>query len=34
MNKVAVTFGGGGHRNAYGFTVDLQTFVQNIINKF
>lgn len=33
MNKVAVTFGGGGHRNASGFIIDLQTFVQNIINK-
>lgn len=31
VSTIAVTFGGGGHRNACGFTVDLQTFVQNII---
>lgn len=31
VSTVAVTFGGGGHRNACGFTMDLQTFVQNII---
>lgn len=31
VSTVATTFGGGGHRNACGFTVDLQTFVQNII---
>lgn len=31
ISKVAVTFGGGGHRNASGFTVDLQKFVQDIL---
>lgn len=31
VSKVATIFGGGGHRNASGFTVSLQTFIQDII---
>ena len=31
VSKVATTFGGGGHRNASGFTVNLQTFIQDIL---
>ena len=31
ISKVATTFGGGGHRNASGFTVSLQTFLQDIL---
>lgn len=31
VSTVAVTFGGGGHRNACGFTVDLPTFLQDIL---
>ena len=31
VSKVATIFGGGGHRNASGFTVSLQTFLQDIL---
>ena len=31
VSKVATMFGGGGHRNASGFTVNLQTFMQDIL---
>ena len=31
VSKVATAFGGGGHRNASGFTVSLQTFIQDIL---
>ena len=31
VSKVATIFGGGGHRNASGFTVNLQTFMQDIL---
>ena len=31
VSKVATAFGGGGHRNASGFTVSLQTFMQDIL---
>ena len=31
VSKVATIFGGGGHRNASGFTVSLQTFMQDIL---
>ena len=31
VSKVATIFGGGGHRNASGFTVSLQTFIQDIL---
>jgi oligoribonuclease NrnB/cAMP/cGMP phosphodiesterase (DHH superfamily) len=31
VSTVASTFGGGGHRNACGFTTDLPTFLQDIL---
>lgn len=31
VSRVAVTFGGGGHRNACGFTVDLPAFMQYVL---
>lgn len=31
VSKVATIFGGGGHRNASGFTINLQTFMQDIL---
>lgn len=31
VSTIAVTFGGGGHRNACGFTVDLQTFLNYVL---
>ena len=31
VSTVATTFGGGGHRNACGFTVDLSTFMQYVL---
>lgn len=31
VSTVATTFGGGGHRNACGFTMGLQTFIQNVL---
>lgn len=31
VSTVAVTFGGGGHRNACGFTLDLPTFLHDVL---
>ena len=31
VSAVAITYGGGGHRNACGFTMDLPTFLRDIL---